>query len=242
MSKHLSDSEIHFQPKPIDQRFIDLEGREFGRLKVIGYAGRIHKFRIRYWFCECRCGNKCAVCTGNLKRGIAKSCGCLHKEMMRRKMFKHGCSINGNKSKRETAEYRAWQCIINRCCNPNGQDFALYGGRGIIICDRWRHDFKAFLADVGKRPSPKHSIDRFPNQDGNYEPGNVRWASQKEQCRNKRNNRLIEYDGKTMCLAAWAELLGVHESRIRGRLNAGYSVKDALTAPPRPGSKPCAAS
>jgi hypothetical protein len=105
-----------------------------------------------------------------------------------------------------------------------------YGGRGIIVCDRWlgADGYKNFLADVGKRPSPKHTLDRR-NNNGNYEPGNCSWATAAVQCRNRRNNRIIAYKGKTLCAADWAEELGINRKTLYTRLRQGWPVERALT-------------
>src|SRR5882672_8299167 len=95
------------------------------------------------------------------------------------------------------------------CCYNSGMyDFKYHGGRGIKVCDKWKHDFQAFLKDVGEKPSPKHTLDRFPNKDGDYEPGNVRWATWREQQTNRRNSILVEYQGEIHGLREWAEILG----------------------------------
>lgn len=96
-------------------------------------------------------------------------------------MFKHGEWLS--------AEYRSWGAMKSRCLNPNSHAYSRYGGRGITVCDRWRDDFAAFLSDMGRRPSPQHTLDRFPDQSGNYEPGNCRWATAKEQIANQRRGR-----------------------------------------------------
>lgn len=118
-----------------------------------------------------------------------------------------------------------------RCNNPGYEKFHLYGGRGVRVCNKWLNDFAAFLADVGPRPSPKHTLDRFPNQNGNYEPGNVRWATNTEQLRNTRYNRLLTHEGRVQCLSAWAEEKGLSYSALFSRLDKRWPVSLALTAP-----------
>lgn len=135
-----------------------------------------------------------------------------------------------------TPEQGALINIIQRCTNPNNPQYSSYGGRGITVCDRWRHSFENFLADMGPRPSDKHSIDRIDN-DGNYEPGNCRWATQREQCRNKRSNRIIEFDGVRLPVVDWAERLGVPVEMLRGRIKQGWS-DEAIIATPRQHSPP----
>ncbi len=127
-------------------------------------------------------------------------------------------------------EYVCWQQMNSRCFNPRNRCFPRYGGRGVTVCDRWRHDFAAFLADMGPRPSPKHSIDRIDNS-GPYSPENCRWATLTEQNRNKRTNRLLTFHGETLPLSAWAERLGMPENTIRNRLRRGWSDERTLTEP-----------
>jgi hypothetical protein len=118
-----------------------------------------------------------------------------------------------------------------RCTNPRFVDWGLYGGRGITICKRW-DSFAAFFADMGPKPSPRHSLDRI-DCDGNYEPSNCRWATPKEQARNwKHRNRVLTLGGESLPLSAWAERLGWKRELIRDRLATGWSVESALTIPP----------
>lgn len=124
-------------------------------------------------------------------------------------------------------EYTAWAGMLQRCRNPKNAAYPDYGGRGITVCDAWRDSFEAFYADLGPRPSARHSIDRIDN-DGNYEPGNCRWATAKEQNRNTRRARLLTFDGRTQLLSDWGAELGVHPEAIRGRLRRGWSIEDAL--------------
>ena len=128
-----------------------------------------------------------------------------------------------------TPEHNIWCGIRRRCRNPRDRIYAYYGGRGIRVCERW-NDFSNFLADMGRRPSPAHSIDRFPNKDGDYEPCNCRWATRQQQMRNKRDNRLLTLRGRTQCAAAWAQELGLSVHTLRRRLYAGYSDEHALRA------------
>jgi len=129
-----------------------------------------------------------------------------------------------------TPEYTVWNNIRQRCTNRGAHNFKFYGGRGIRVCDRWRRSFKAFLADVGTRPGPGYSLDRIDNARG-YEPGNVAWRSMKEQSRNTRRNRVIEFRGERMCVAAWAERIGMPQIALLKRLRRGWTVEQALTLP-----------
>ncbi|WP_155054542.1 hypothetical protein [Streptomyces blattellae] len=148
-------------------------GARFGRLTVVGEPTRGANSRIEV---RCDCGSEKTIALRALGT-TTNSCGCLGKETASARARKHG--------KRDTPEYRIWQGMKWRCLNPNYKPYPRYGGRGIKVCDRWIDSFEAFLADVGPRPSPKHTLDRLDN-DGNYEPGNVAWRTYKEQAQNKR--------------------------------------------------------
>jgi hypothetical protein len=119
--------------------------------------------------------------------------------------------------------------MMDRCLSPGSNTYRNYGGRGISVCPQWR-DFRGFLADMGERPSRGHSLDRIDNEKG-YEPGNCRWATAKQQGRNKRNSRLIEAFGRVQTLSAWAEEIGQLPSFISRRLELGWDVERALSAP-----------
>ena len=143
--------------------------------------------------------------------------------------FKHGglqapsrLGVRG----RSTPEYRAWAKMRERCSSPKAKQYKDYGGRGIRVCSSWE-SFAPFLAYVGLRPTPQHTLGRIDN-DGNYEPGNVRWETRTEQARNKRNNTFITYAGKTRALAEWAEIRGIKQGTLSARLRKGWSVEKAL--------------
>jgi hypothetical protein len=142
----------------------------------------------------------------------------------------HGHAKNKHGRKR-SPEYNAWRAMRQRCEDPNNEDFARYGGRGIKVCDRWR-SFPAFLADMGLKPSRQHSLDRFPDNDRGYEPGNCRWATIGEQCRNRgglRRNRLMTVRGETMCMKDASKLTGLPLTTIWNRLNRGLSDEEACS-------------
>lgn len=196
----------------------DLSGNRYGRLTV----ENPHHSNSDCWFyvCRCTCGRRTMVRSLNLVSGNTKSCGCLQKT----NAIKHGFS--------RTSEYTIWSLMKSRCfAKENNKNFSRYSGRGIGICRRWMK-FANFLADMGPRPSPKHSIDRIDNN-GDYTPRNCRWATNQQQCRNKRNNRMITIDGKTLCLQEWSELTGISRGTIWDRLMSGWSHRDAVLTKPR---------
>lgn len=158
-------------------KFLDLTGRRFGRLIVAERMSRIN--RGTRWDCLCDCGKHITVYAHNLASGCTSSCGCLQREA-RAARATHGQYRNNSVS----PEIKAWEKMRERCLNPKDISYKNYGGRGITVCKRWL-SFDNFLSDMGKRPSPKHSLDRI-NNDGIYEPSNCRWATRTEQNRNRR--------------------------------------------------------
>lgn len=132
-----------------------------------------------------------------------------------------------------TLTHMSWRTMIARCECPTNKDFHRYGAKGISVDPRWRESFSAFLADVGPRPSAEYSLDRFPDPNGNYAPGNVRWATSLQQNNNRRNNRRLTMNGETRTLAEWCRLLGTCPNRTLGRLRQGWSDEDALLRPCR---------
>lgn len=161
-------------------KWIDLTGQRFGRLTVVRRAGS-DKHKHRLYECVCDCGAELHVISLSLKRGTTKSCGCLRNDVTRERATTHGHSA-GYKF---TTEFMCYRGMKKRCTNENNKSYKDYGGRGIKVCDRWLESFENFYADMGSKPSPKHSIDRI-DVDGNYEPLNCRWATAEEQVRNKR--------------------------------------------------------
>lgn len=162
---------------------IDRIGERFGRLIVLSFAGR-SKGGDALWRCRCDCGIIKIILGSHLQSGHAKSCGCLRRDMMRQRQEIHGESRPGQRSK----EFRAWAAMKQRCLDNRRKDYKYYGGRGIKVCQRWLNSFENFLLDVGRAPTAELSIDRI-NNDGNYEPGNVRWATRLEQNQNKRRTQ-----------------------------------------------------
>jgi hypothetical protein len=176
---------------------VDLTGQTFWRLTVLRLADE-QRGHDRRWLCRCSCGKEAVRARGELKRGEARSCGCLRVETTKARgeaNRKHGAA--GDHA--ESPEYRSWVEMRRRCSNPNFIGYAHYGGRGITVCRRW-DDFAAFLADMGTKPSPAHSIDRI-NPDGHYEPGNCRWTTPKEQANNRRPRQKVDYPTGGQCRA-----------------------------------------
>lgn len=159
--------------------FIDILGQRFGRLRVLAFAESVSG--TAFWKCVCDCGAVKSISGRYLRAGLTRSCGCLQKEINRARLTTHGQS--------DTVEFIIWWAMINRCENRNFVGWQYYGGRNIKVCERWRHSFANFLADMGRRPGPGYSLDRYPDNDGNYEPGNVRWATRLQQNRNRRPYR-----------------------------------------------------
>lgn len=181
-----------------------LEGRRFGRLVVVRWI----KAKTT-WLCRCDCGKTTTVQTWPLKKKLVISCGCWRLE----KATKHG--LEG------TPEYVSWESMLGRCSRDKR-----YIKKGIKVHQRYR-SFLNFLKDVGKKPSPNHSIDRIDNN-GDYRPGNIRWATQKEQLRNSIRARMLTFAGRTMCIEDWGQHLKIRANTIACRLHRGWSVAHAL--------------
>lgn len=196
--------------------FIDLSGQRFGRLLVVSRSPSDGKPR---WLCRCDCGQDTIVKARHLRGGETTSCGCFRREVIGDRQRTHGM--------RNSPEYLTWQAMKRRCYTPTHKDYANYGGRGISICDRWLNSFEAFLGDMGPRPEAR-SIDRI-NNDGNYEPGNCRWATASEQSRNTRDSVTINHLGRTMPLVEAADLVGVNRHTARSRLKTGRPLELVLS-------------
>ena len=207
------------------------EPETFGRLTTIGPrfllpVGTKWEYAPRQ-VCRCVCGNITIVQSASLITGNTESCGCKHKE----KVYRHG-GVSG----RNRSEYASYVSMLSRCTNPNTKDYPNYGGRGIRVCDRWREPngqgFLNFLSDMGAKPFKNLTVER-KLVNGNYCPENCCWATNTEQARNRRSNLNLTHDGKTQCLTAWAEELGMTRSTLKSRLQRGWSIEEVLTAPVR---------
>lgn len=206
--------------KPTHHGFKNIEGQKFGRLLVTRYAGKRREATI--WECQCDCGESVSVTAGNLMSGHTQSCGCIRREV--------SATRPRPKLNRHRQTFRAWRSMKDRCQNPNSERFEDYGGRGITVCQQWLDSYEAFLADMGECPSAEHSIDRKQN-DGNYEPGNCRWATAEEQCNNRRNNVRFSFYGMDKTVSEWSRISQVKISTILERLGRGWAPRDAVWTP-----------
>lgn len=197
---------------------LDMTGRQFGRLTVLkpSEVGNTH------WICKCECGVIKEARGSSLRQGNIKSCGCLSRDLCTARNRTHGG--------KGTRAYVIWQSMKQRCLNPKHENYKDYGGRGIVICERWVSSFENFLDDMGEPPAGM-SIDRFPDTDGNYEPANCRWADAFQQARNTRKALKLTYRGATKPLRDWAEQYGFEYQTLTSRIKAGWSVEKAIETP-----------
>lgn len=203
----------------------NLIGERFGRLVVLSFEGKVRgSYR---WACRCDCGKECVVQSGNLINGHTSSCGCRQRDIAR--LPKDYCRTHGLSRHRIRNIYNLMK---HRCLNDQNVGYHLYGGRGISVCDRWAGSFQAFVDDMGLPPSDRHQLDRIDG-DGDYAPENCRWATRKEQARNRRTNRVVEYAGESAPLIVWAERFEIPAQTLANRINSGWSVERALKMPVR---------
>jgi len=206
------------------------------RLTVLAKIYRIKNGKkLAFYRCACSCGKVKEIYKGSVDMGLTRSCGCLHRQMASLSGIasrKHGDSTCGGK-RHEAPEYNTWRAMLKRCHSPGTHNYPYYGAVGVSVWPEWRSSYVAFLGYVGRKPSPIHSLDRYPNGSGNYEPGNVRWATPIEQGRNRKNNRTLEVDGTTKVASEWAEQVGVSRRLIYDRLKLGWTAKQAIFSPLR---------
>lgn len=191
---------------------LELVGRRYGKLTVLCFIEVRNK--NAYWRCRCKCGNEVIVSRCNLIRKHTRSCGCIQIASRIKHRMCH------------TPEHRSWSSMIQRCQNEKSRSFKNYGGRGIRVCKRWQV-FTAFLSDMGRRPSIRHSLERKNNNKGYY-PRNCVWADKLAQSRNKRTNVMITAFGKTQCAVDWCREYKINQDTLRYRL-LRMSPEKALT-------------
>lgn len=193
-------------------------GDQYGMFSVLAEAPRHRKptgATVRMFVCKCSCGTVKSVRLTSLRSGSTVSCGCFHKANAE-KTLKTAATTHGES---KSAVYRVWQSMKKRCHDPKDASYPRYGAKGISVCQEWRDSFEAFAAYMGPRPHGL-TIDRENNK-GNYEPGNVRWATYTQQARNTSRNHLHTIDGVTRCLAEWCEVLGEPWTTVKKRVAAG---------------------
>lgn len=197
----------------------DLTGQKFSRLTAIEPTMERRNGRIMWRF-MCECGNEILAQGSSVALGNTRSCGCLKLEAITALKLSHG--------KCHTRLYRIWCRIKQRCLNDKCSDYGYYGGKGITICARWADSFAAFAEDVGD--SGHLTLDRINNEKG-YEPGNVRWATRKQQSDNSRKPKWVEIDGRRLNYSDWARELGMRECSITMRIKRGMTPEQAVTTP-----------
>lgn len=218
---------------PVPAGVRDITGLRFDRLVVLGIGYERQRFdrrgrRIgfhRKWLCKCDCGGTALSTSHCLAIKRSRSCGC----------YRSDKSATHRKSK--STEHVTWCSMKQRCYDKNARNYERYGARGITVCNRWRNNFDAFLADMGPRPSKKHSIERIDNLKG-YSPENCRWATRVEQCNNRRSSAYWTAFGRTQTIAQWAREIGMDQVSLRSRVAVlKMSIEEALTRPKRKDSR-----
>lgn len=202
----------------------NLQGKKFGKLTVVSFS-HIHGSHA-YWNCVCDCGKPRVVCGSAMMTGKTKSCGCIGREVSRKRMStKNGYS--------KTRVYRIFIGMKLRCYKKTDKDYPRYGGRGITICDEWLKDSRSFVDWALQHGyADDLSIDRI-DVNGNYSPENCRWVSAKKQANNRRSNLLITYAGKTLSASEWCAIKGWNRHVIPERLRKGWSLEKAMNTPLR---------
>lgn len=197
----------------------DISGQTYNGITAVSF-NRLENRRA-IWNLVCHCGTQFTCSSNKIMSGYVKSCGCARLSTSKTRIRKHGDSSSKAK------EYKAWQSMIQRCTNKKYRQWHNYGGRGIIVCDRWLNSYPDFLADVGRSPSPQHSIDRKENN-GNYEPGNVRWATREQQNLNRRDTIFVTWGGETLPLKTFCENNTLKYSIAKYWLSRGASIREVI--------------
>lgn len=206
------------------KEFPDLVGQTFGSLTVESLLSG-ERLSFSRWTCRCICGALVESSIYNLKQMKSPLCGCVVRNRNRQKRTVHGRS--------RSSEYAIWSSMISRCEKKTNKSYVDYGAKGITVCPRWRDSVDNFLADMGKRPSRHHSLDRIDFEKG-YSPENCQWASLERQANNKRSNHLLTARGKTMTMAEWAREVGLPHDTLERRVNLlKWDHERAIFQPPR---------
>lgn len=206
-------------------RFVDLTGQRFGMLTVICRNGTSSD-KQALWECKCDCGKVHFVRGRDLRSGHTKTCGCKSHELTNAAKITHGQS--------DSRVYGIWRAMRSRCYLPSVKEYKNYGGRGITVCDEWRNDFQAFYDWAMANGYAEDLTIERKDVNGNYEPSNCRWVTNKEQQNNKRNNHLLEYNGEIHTITEWSEITGIKKTTIERRINKyGWSIEKSLTKKPR---------
>lgn len=197
---------------------------KYGRLTIVGvFSDGKHKQAN----CVCDCGKTKTIRLSRIKAGGTKSCGCLGKELFIARATTHGAT----KDRKISSEYKAWATMLDRCYRTSHPSYGNYGGRGIAVCDEWRHDFVKFLEDMGAKPSPKHSLDRIDNSKG-YCKENCTWSTNLHQTRNRRSSLFVIYKGEQVYLKDLCNSKNVSYTKAWKRIRSqGWSVEDAIDNP-----------
>jgi hypothetical protein len=199
-------------------------GQMLGQCVYLGNDFHVGKERVRYSDFLCFCGTIFTGRTGSVAFG-SKSCGCARRDRFKKNKKVSELQEGPKKKYPKLPGYDIWGTMKQRCLNPKSKKYVRYGAKGIKICDRWIDSFESFIEDMGPPPSPKHSLDRYPNKYGNYEPSNCRWATAVEQNHNKTNNLEITYNSKTKCLDEWCREFGIPYETAYSRFRKGYPVE-----------------
>jgi hypothetical protein len=214
-------------------RLTDLRNSRFGKLTVVGLERG--SARGARWACRCDCGTEIVTSASSLVRGSSQSCGCARNEKIAETLKRHGHWSGGKAS----PEYGAWDAARRRCTNPSDRSYARYGGRGIDMCNRWvsgegdTPPFECFIADMGLRPSPAHSLDRTNNSQG-YSPENCRWATCKQQGRNRRTTIMLFWRGRQITAPEIVEITGLKYVTVKARLRMGWPIDRIMSEPAHP--------
>jgi len=198
---------------------LNLIGETYGWLTVLEDAGRTNDKQKKY-LCKCQCGNLTTVASGNLRKGTTVSCGCYHKEASKIRGIgnSYGKTHGATQGRSRDITYVSWLSMNQRCNDKNRSYYKHYGGRGILVCDRWKSSYENFLEDMGERPTKRHTLDRI-DVDGNYEKLNCRWATSKEQQNNRQNNRVVTLSMGTFTATELADYCGLAQRTILHRLD-----------------------